>query len=41
MIIQIIERISGKRNELDCGRHCRAVINAIKRQKLLLEVSNK
>jgi len=36
MIIQILERISGKKKELDCGRHCQAVIDAMKRQELLL-----
>ncbi|MDV6347461.1 hypothetical protein R2083_08030 [Nitrosomonas sp. Is35] len=41
MIIKIIQKNSGKRRELDCGRHCLAVIDAMKRQELLLEVSNK
>lgn len=36
MIIRIIGKTSEERIELDCGCHCLAVINAMKRQELLL-----
>ena len=36
MNINIFERFTGKIKELDCGCHCQAVIDALKRQELLL-----
>lgn len=36
MIIQIIEITSGNKKEFNCGRNCRAVINAMKRQEKLI-----
>jgi len=36
MNINIFERFTGKTKELDCGCHCQAVIDALKRQELLL-----
>ena len=37
MNINIFERFTGKTKELDCGCHCQAVIDALKRQESLLE----